>query len=287
MIPAPADEQIGLWHSVILGIVEGITEFLPISSTGHLIVVDAFLGHSDPAFEVAIQAGAITAILVRYWRDLLRALRTLLESRQTRPDGSKPANLLWLIVVAAVPAAVAGLLLEDYIKTWLFHPLTVAIALAVGGVAFLWVEGWLERRRERGITAERQVADMTLREALVIGCWQTLALIPGTSRSGATIVGGLVSGFSRGASAEFSFLVGLPVLYGACVLEVGKDLDRFAGPLLPAMLLASAVSFVTALLVVDAFVRFLQNHTFRPFAYYRIVAGIAVVALYYAGYLGA
>ena len=275
----PAEGELGYLHAAILGVVEGLTEFLPVSSTGHLIVTNALLGHSDPAFEVAIQAGAITAILVRYWRALWRSLAQLWAPR----DRAGGVNLLVGIVAAAVPAAVVGLFAEDAIDAVLFDPLVVAIALVVGGAALLWIERWLDRGAR---PAARDLSQLTLRDAVVIGCWQILALIPGTSRSGATIVGGLLTGLSRAAAAEFSFLVGLPILYGACVLKVADDFERMSGPMLPQLLIGSAVSFVTALLIVGPFVRFLQTHTFRPFGWYRIAAGIAIAALIAAGVIG-
>ncbi|MEM7199393.1 MAG: undecaprenyl-diphosphate phosphatase [Planctomycetota bacterium] len=277
------DHGLSTLHSLVLGLVEGLTEFLPVSSTGHLIVANAFFGTSDPAFEVAIQAGAITAILVLYWRPLLRSLAALWQKRAAADAaGSGGTNLLVAIFIAAVPAAGIGLCLDDLIESYLFDPLVVAATLILGGLGFFWVEAWSDRRTNAGHTPTT-MADLTPRQALVIGFWQTLALIPGTSRSGATIVGGLVTGLSRAAAAEFSFLVGLPILYGACVLKLASDFERFTGPMLPSVLVASAASFVTALLIVGPFVRFLQRHTFRPFAWYRIAAGVAIVALWGAG----
>ena len=273
-------EGVGFFQSIVLGIVEGVTEFLPVSSTGHLIVANAAFGASDPGFEIAIQAGAITAILVLYWRDLWRAVAELF-AKTTAGN----VNLLWLIVAAAVPAAVVGVVLEDVIDELLFDPVPVAIALVVGGLLLLVLERHVQRRQERGEQVDGDIPSMNLRQALVVGCWQTLALIPGTSRSGATIAGGMLVGMSRSAAAEFSFLVGLPILYGACVLKVGSDFERLTGPMLPSLLIASAAAFVSALAVVGPFVRFLQRHTFRPFAYYRILAGVAILLLIAAGWL--
>lgn len=282
----PEGGAIGLIQAIVLGVVEGVTEFLPVSSTGHLIVSNALFGVSDPTFEIAIQAGAITAIAVLYWRELMAALRDLVHGGASDPGEGRPrVNLLWLIVVAAIPAAVVGLLFEDKIEALLFNPLTVGIALIAGGVLFLLVERWRDRRSSVDAGQEAGIADMTVRQALLVGGWQCLALVPGASRSGATIVGGLISGMSRTAAAEFSFLVGLPILYGACLLKIAGDFDRMSGPILPSLLVSSAVAFVTAFVVVRAFVRFLQRHTFRPFAYYRLAAGAAIVAMYSAGWL--
>lgn len=265
-----AADSVGTWHALVLGLVEGITEFLPISSTGHLIVANSWLGHSDPAMEVAIQAGAITAIVVLYWRRLLAALATL-----TRPQAGR-TNLLWLLLVAALPAAVIGLLCDDWIEAHLFSVRTVAWALMVGGVALWLLERWYARRpNARAIPLEL----MTPKHAFVIGLCQCLALIPGTSRSASTIAGSLVLGYARTAAAEFSFLVGLPILYGASFLKIVHDRARLTGPLLFDFLLASAVSFVTALVVVGPFVAFLRRHTFVPFALYRVAFGALLLLL--------
>jgi undecaprenyl-diphosphatase len=277
--PRP-DEGFGFWQSLILGVVEGVTEFLPISSTGHLIVVNALYERSDPSFEVAIQAGAITAILVRYWRQLLRATVDLFARSR-----SGSVNLLWLIAIAAAPAAIVGMAFEERIEDLLFRPITVAITMLLGGVLLLWLERHLGRRQRDGRPVVGTIETMTVRQALAIGAWQTLALIPGTSRSGATIAGGLLNGCTRVAAAEFSFLVGLPLLYGACLVKVGKDWERMTGPMLPDLLLASAAAFVSALLVVGPFVRFLQRSTFAPFAWYRILAGVALLCLCASGVL--
>lgn len=263
-------EPIGTWHALILGIVEGLTEFLPVSSTGHLIVANSWLGRSDPAMEVAIQAGAITAIVVLYWRRLFDALRTV-----ARPVGDR-TNLLWLLLVAALPAAVVGILCGDWIEANLFSVRTVAWALILGGVVLWGLERWYARRPQ---AASRPLEGMTLRHAFGIGVCQCLALIPGTSRSAATIAGGLVFGYARTAAAEFSFLVGLPILYGASLLKLRHDGARLTGPLLPDFLVATGVSFVTALLVVGPFVAFLRRHTFVPFAIYRIAFGALLLVL--------
>jgi len=285
--PAAADGAPLSWlEAAFLGLVEGVTEFLPVSSTGHLIVAGRLVGHSSQAFEVAIQVGAITAILVLYGRRLWRAVLDLLR-RGSDDEGDAPrgVNLFVLLFVGALPAGIAGLLLDDFMEEWLFHPWVVAVTLIVGGFALLWLERWQEGRVAAGAPAEDDVGRMTIRQAFVIGAFQCLALVPGTSRSGSTIAGGLVSGLSRTASAEFSFLVGLPILYGACGLKLIKDWDELTGPLLPAVLVATAVSFVSALIVVVPFVAFLRRHTFRPFAYYRIVAGIGIGALIWSGWI--
>lgn len=283
MIPAvqgPAAAPALDWlDAVVLGIVEGLTEFLPVSSTGHLIVVQRLLGcgegAAENAFAVAIQLGAISAILALYWRDLLAALKAVL-----RPERDRP-NLLLQIAVAALPAAVLGLTCEDWIDAHLFSPRVVATTLVIGGVLLLLLERWLRGRKQHiaGLPA------MGYRTALWIGCWQCLALIPGTSRSGATIGGALLLGLSRPAAAEFSFLVGLPILYGASLYKLVKVKEHLTGPLLLPLLVGTAVSFVAAILVVGPFLRFVRRRDFRPFAWYRIAVGLLLLAMIATGAL--
>jgi undecaprenyl-diphosphatase len=278
--PAP-DDGPSLWHAVVLGIVEGLTEFLPVSSTGHLIVANALLGQSDPAMEIAIQAGAITAIAVLYRRRLAAAAGDLLRPRRGG------VNLLVLIAIAAAPAAALGLALEDPIERELFGTLPVAISLIAGGVLLWLLERWLLRRGAAGAPPPIELDALRARDALLIGLFQCLALIPGVSRSGATIAGALALGASRPAAAEFSFLVGLPILYGAALLKLLQDGDRLAGPLLLHLAVGLAASFVTAIAIVGPFVAFVRRHTFVPFAVYRIAFGLLLLGLIGAGVLPA
>lgn len=266
-------DGVGFWHALLLGIVEGLTEFLPVSSTGHLIVVNRLLGHENPTLEIGIQAGAITAIAVLYRARLLAAARDLLARRA----GPGP-NLLTLIVTAALPAIALGLLADDWLETRLMTPRVVALTTLAGGALLIMLEGWLAGRRARGVVLQGTVASMSLLQALGIGLFQTLALVPGVSRSGSTIAGALLLGFTRGAAAEFSFLVGLPILYGACLLKLWKVRTTLHGELLADLLVAAVAAFVTAALVVRPFVRFVQRRTFLPFAVYRVVVGIAMLA---------
>jgi undecaprenyl-diphosphatase len=271
--------QLGWFEATVLGIVEGLTEFLPVSSTGHLIVAQRMLGIGDGetanAFAIGIQIGAITAILVLYWRRLFDALKTV-----ATPTRGKP-NLLWQIFVAAIPAVVVGLLFEDLIDEYLFSSTVVAITLVVGGVLLIVLERYLKSRPPR-IDA---LPEMSYRAAFLIGLWQCLALVPGTSRSGATIGGALVLGMSRTAAAEFSFLVGLPILYGASLYKLFKVRETLDGDMLAPFAIGTAVSFVAAIAVVQPFVAFLRRHDFVPFAWYRIVAGAALLVLIAVGYL--
>lgn len=260
---------------MILGLVEGLTEFLPVSSTGHLVVANRLLGHDDPTFLVAIQAGAISAIAVLYRKRLLHAAAGILRS-----GGGIGSNLLTLIVVAALPATVLGLLFDDFLDAHLFRPGVVAGTTIAGGVLLLLLERWLRRTPQ---ATRRDSTQMTPRDAVFVGALQCLALVPGTSRSAATIAGGLLAGLSRTAAAEFSFLVGLPILYGACLLKLWKERDRLGGEYLADLSIGAAASFFTAIVVVVPFVRFLQKHTFAPFAWYRIAAGLALAWMCAAG----
>ncbi|MHC4515764.1 MAG: undecaprenyl-diphosphate phosphatase [Planctomycetota bacterium] len=265
--------------AIVMGLVEGITEFLPISSTGHLILTSSFFpGRDDTTFQIAIQMGAITAILVLYWRRLWDALgqmfgggRSLGGTGGASDTGARRENLLWLILAAALPPAALGLLFDEPIDRLLFNETTVATTLILGGIVFLVLEHFHKHRTE---DSYRPMEQMTIAQALLIGLFQSVALIPGTSRSGATMVGALVLGFRRTAAAEFSFLVGLPLLYGASLMKLWQHglgntpLDEFV--------IAIGASFVSALVVVRPFVRFLQNHSFVPFAWYRILVGAVV-----------
>ena len=259
---------------IVMGLVEGITEFLPISSTGHLILTSNLFGRQAGVFEIAIQMGAITAILLLYWRRLWDALRQMVKGHGG-DTGAGRENLLWLILAAALPPAALGLLFQQSIHELLNETTlvttVVASTLVLGGIVFLVLEHFHKHRTE---DTYRPLEQMTIGQALLIGLFQSLALIPGTSRSGATMVGALVLGFQRTAAAEFSFLVGLPLLYGASFLELWQHglgeapVDEFV--------IALVASFVSALVVVKPFVHFLQHHTFIAFAWYRILLGAVV-----------
>ena len=266
--------------SLILGVVEGLTEFLPISSTGHLIVANRVLGSSDPLFEVMVQVGAISAIAWLYRQRLWTAASQLFVPAPN-PQG---ANLWVAIVATSLPAIVLGLALDDWIESVLFSPATVAVSMVVGGVLLLWLERWLGVRPDPSETAASWSAP-SLRVAFAIGLFQCLALIPGTSRSGATIAGALLLGMRRGSAAEYSFLAGLPILYGAAAYKAVKELDRFDGAFLLDLCIGIVASFLTALAIVGPFVGYVRRHSFAPFAVYRILAGIALGAVVVSGLL--
>ena len=271
--------DIGWLDATILGLIEGLTEFLPVSSTGHLIVGQRLLGldtgAATDAFAIGIQMGAITAILVLYWRRLMAAFRTAL-----RPEPRKP-NLLWQIGIAAIPAIVLGLLCKDWIFENLFSATVVAYTLIIGGVLLLLLERFLRNSTE----SVRDVSEISYRSAVCIGLWQCLALIPGTSRSGATIGGALVLGVSRATAAEFSFLLGLPILYGAAIYKLLAEYKSLTSEMVSPFLIGTIVSFIAALAVVRPFLAFLRRHTFAPFAWYRIIIGSALLVMIAAGYL--
>lgn len=261
------------WKALILGIVEGLTEFLPISSTGHLILTADLLAFNDAkgkVFQLVIQTGAMLAVIWHYRARFLGVLRGLGREAQ--------ANRFALnLAVAFMPAAVLGFLFSSYIKSALFKPVPVAIAFVVGGVVILWAE-----KREHRVHCE-SVDDMTPLDALKIGLAQAFALIPGTSRSGATIIGGLLFGLSRRAATEFSFFLAVPTLIAAGGYDLLKHRDLLAWSDLELFSVGLATSFVSAFLCIRWLLRYVMRHDFTAFAWYRIVFGIVVIATAQAG----
>ena len=264
-----------LLHALILGIVEGLTEFLPVSSTGHLILVGQLLNFNDDkgkVFEIAIQFAAILAVVWEYRARLGHALVNVT---------SEPASqrLAINLIVAYLPAAVLGFLFIKQIKYYLFNPIVVASALIIGGVLILWAE-----RRKHVIRAET-VDDMTWRDALKVGFAQALAMIPGTSRSGATIIGGLFFGLSRKTATEFSFFLAIPTMFAATFYDVFKNRHLFSTDDIGLFAVGSAASFISALLAVRGLIRFVSRHDFTVFAWYRIVFGLLVLLTAYTGWV--
>lgn len=247
-----------LLHALILGLVEGVTEFLPISSTGHLILAGSLLGFNDDragVFFVAIQTGAMLAVVWEY------------RTRFFRIDPALYRNL----IVAFIPAAVLGLLFSKYIKSYLFHAVPVAIAFIVGGVIILAVD-----RGER-TSRVQSTQQMSWLDALKVGFAQCFALIPGASRSGATIIGGMLFGLSRPAATEFSFFLAVPTLCAAGAYDLWKNRELFSAADLPMFAVGLAVSFASAFVVIRWLIRYVATHDFRPFAWYRIAFGAAVL----------
>jgi undecaprenyl-diphosphatase len=265
-------------HALILGIVEGLTEFLPISSTGHLILVGDLLGFNDErgkVFNIVIQTGAMLAIIWEYRNRFAHALVSVLKERA--------AQRFWLhLAVAFMPAAVIGLALGGTIKRVLFKPVPVAMAFIVGGVVILWIERRAHRRQPARVDS---VDRMTWRDALLVGIAQSFALIPGTSRSGATIIGGMIFGLSRRAATEFSFFLAVPTLIAAGAYDFYKHRALFSVDDLGLFALGSATAFVSAFAVVRWLIRYVASHDFRPFAWYRIAFGVIVLATAYGGWV--
>jgi len=259
--------------AIILGIVEGVTEFLPVSSTGHLILATELLGFDADrwaAFNVIIQLGAILAIAVLYWRTFWAVLEGLVRRN--------PVSFRFVrnVLLGFLPSAVLGFILIKHIEALLGNAMVVAIALIVGGFAILAVERWAKRQHVVG------VAEMSVKTAFGIGVAQCLAMIPGVSRSGATIMGALGLGVERRTAAEFSFFLAIPTMVGATTLELAKHHDEIMagahGVGFGAVAVGFVVSFVVAIVVVKAFVAYISRHGFAPFAWYRIVAGAAALA---------
>lgn len=261
---------------VILGIIEGITEFLPISSTGHLIVAKDLLDfQAVPAttFEIFIQVGAVVAVMVYYAADLFQQARTI--------HRDKAIQQWWLsIVIASVPVAIVGLLFGDIIETALFHPIVVALALIAGGIAFIVLERYYAQDRQPLFNPDtNETMRVALRQAVIIGLCQLLALIPGMSRSGMSILGGLAARLPRRVATQFSFYVAIPVLGGATVYALLKSLSSLNSSNLLYLLLGAGVSGVVAWLMIAWLLRYVSRSTFIPFGYYRIAAGILILIL--------
>ena len=250
-----------------MGMVEGLTEFLPVSSTGHLIVTGELLDFLDEerrdVFEIAIQLGAILAVCWVYHARLWRIASTL----HTKASQHFVANLF----IAFLPAALLGFAFIKTIKHYLFHPVPVACAFIAGAFLILWAE-----RRKHTVTVQL-ISDMTWRDALKVGCAQALALIPGTSRSGATIIGGLLFGFSRQAAAEFSFFLAIPTMFIATLYEVFKHRALFHAEDINIFLVGFIAAFVSAMIAVRGFLHYIQRHDFAVFAWYRIAFGLFIL----------
>jgi undecaprenyl-diphosphatase len=255
-----------LLNALILGIVEGLTEFLPVSSTGHLILAADLLGFNDErgkVFEVVIQTGAMLAIVWEY------------RARFFRVDYALYRNLF----IAFLPAAIVGLAFGSFIKAHLFKPVPVAAAFIVGGVIILWVENTRLRVRVESTRA------MTWLDALKVGVAQCFALIPGTSRSGATIIGGMLFGLSRPAATEFSFFLAVPTLVAAGLYDLWKHRELLSKDDLGVFAVGSVAAFVSAFIVVRWLIRYVATHDFKPFAWYRIAFGAVVLATAYFGWV--
>ncbi|WPO97905.1 undecaprenyl-diphosphate phosphatase [Pseudomonas sp. HR96] len=267
-----------LWtafQALILGIVEGLTEFLPISSTGHQIIVADLInfgGERAAAFNIIIQLGAILAVV---WEFRVKILEIVTGLPTQRNAQRFTVNLL----IAFLPAVVLGVIFADKIHEYLFNPITVAVALVLGGFVMLWAE-----KRQHTVRVEH-VDDMRWHDALKIGCAQCLAMIPGTSRSGSTIIGGLIFGLSRKAATEFSFFLAMPTMVGAAVYSAYKYKDAFKMADVPVIAIGFVTAFVFAMIAVRSLLKFIANHSYAVFAWYRIVFGLIILATWKFGWV--
>ncbi|MCA9915597.1 MAG: undecaprenyl-diphosphate phosphatase [Anaerolineae bacterium] len=264
------------WIKVILlGILEGVTEFLPISSTGHLIVAAQFMQLQDSlqgTFEIFIQVGAVVAVIVYYWGDLWTQVRDVPSNPNTRK--------LWLgVIVAFIPAAVLGLLAGDFLEQALFNPLVVAGALIVGGVMFLVIERFFTGQQENPVDSEISNDPLTLRQAIIVGFWQVLALVPGMSRSGMSIIGGMLAGLDRRRATQFSFYLAIPTLGAATVYSLLRDLSELNSNDLQFLFVGAVISGIVAWLSIGWLLRYVSRNNFIPFGYYRIILGIVILVI--------
>lgn len=277
-----------LLKSAIFGIVEGITEWLPISSTGHLILVEQFLKFNQVSdgfwemFQVVIQLGAILAVVLLYFKDIWPFTRN--KEKSIKKTGilsifnNNIMNLWGKILVACVPAAIIGLAFDDVFEALFYNPTCIAIALIVFGIAFIIIENWNAKRKGK---LKEESTQITYKDALIIGVFQLIAAIfPGTSRSGATIIGGLLIGLSRPNAAEFTFYLAIPTMAGASLLKLLKFGLAFTGTEIAILLVGMIVAFVVSVIVIKFLMNYIKKHNFKVFGYYRIILGILVLGYF-------
>jgi len=261
-----------LIQAIILAIIEGITEFLPVSSTGHMVIASAFMGIGKndfvKLFEVSIQLGAILSVVVLYYKRFFRSL-----------------DFYFKLVVGVIPAVIVGVLFKKKIDVLLESPLIVAVMLLVGGVILLFVDNWFNKP---AVDKEKEINYAT---AFKIGLFQCLAVVPGVSRSAATIVGGMSQKLSRKAAAEFSFFLAVPTMFGATVKELWDyhkhHAQMFDGNQIKYLLIGNIIAFIVAMLAIKTFITYLEKKGFKVFGWYRILAGIVLIALYFTGHFSA
>ncbi|MGN0521792.1 MAG: undecaprenyl-diphosphate phosphatase, partial [Eubacterium sp.] len=269
---------IELLKVIFLGIVEGITEWLPISSTGHMLLVDEFitLNMSEEfkeMFFVVIQLGAIIAVVVMFWNKMF----PFQFKNKDMPVVRKDIFSMWFkVIVACIPSAVLGLLFDDLLEKYFGHPISIAVMLIVYGIAFIVVEKWNKKRTPKTETLD----DISYKTAFIIGLFQVLSMIPGTSRSGATIIGALIIGVSRTAAAEFTFFLAVPTMVGASALKLVKYGFDFSSQEIIVLLVGMAVAFAVSVIVIKFLMSFIKKHDFTAFGWYRIVLGIIVIAYF-------
>lgn len=262
---------------IFLGIVEGITEWLPISSTGHMLLVDEFITlNMSEAFKemffVVIQLGAILAVVVMFWKKMF----PFQFKNKTQPIIKKDTFSLWFkVVIACIPGAIITILFDDYIEAHLHTPIVIAAALVFYGIAFISIEIWNKKR----FPTTSKLEDITYQTAFLIGLFQVLSIIPGTSRSGATIVGALLIGVSRVAAAEFTFFLAVPVMFGLSAIKIIKFGISFTSTELLILVIGVVVAFAMSILVIKFLMEYIKKHDFKVFGWYRIALGIAVLLM--------
>jgi len=258
-------------QAIILAIIEGITEFLPVSSTGHMIIGSSVMGIANrdftKIFTVAIQFGAILSVIALYWSRFFSGIQSI--------------GFYLKLLVAFIPAAIFGKLLNDYIDALLENVIVVAITLLLGGIVFLFIDKWFEKTEEKG---EEKISYLS---AFKIGLFQCIAMIPGVSRSAATIIGGLSQNLTRKTAAEFSFFLAVPTMFAATVYKLYKYHNEFGGfemQEINVLIVGNIVAFIVAMLAIKTFISFLTKHGFKFFGYYRIALGLIILILHFAGY---
>ena len=275
--------------TILFGIVEGITEWLPISSTGHLILVEQFVKFEQVSpefwnmFQVVIQFGAILAVVILYWNKIwpfTKDKQKAISNKGILSYFNKDIMNLWgKILVGCIPAAIIGLAFDDVFEALFYNPFCIAIALIVFGIAFIIIENWNKNRKTPNKDTNKKI---TYKDAVLIGIFQLIAAIfPGTSRSGATIIGGLLIGLSRANAAEFTFYLAIPTMLGASLLKLVKFGFTFTGMELAILLIGMFVSFVVSILVIKLLMNYIKKHDFKVFGYYRIILGIIVLAYFF------
>ena len=268
---------IEILKAIFLGIVEGITEWLPISSTGHMLFVDEFLtlNMSDSfkeMFFVVIQLGAILAVVVIFWKKMM----PFQFKDKSKPIIKKDIFSLWMkVVVACIPGAIVTILFDDYIEAHLHTPTVIALALIIYGAAFIIIEQWNKRR----IPTTKTLNAITYKTAFIIGLFQVLSIIPGTSRSGSTIIGSLIIGVSRVAAAEFTFFLAVPVMFGLSAIKILKFGLSFTAPELIILFTGSLVAFIVSLFIIKFLMGYVKKHDFKAFGIYRILLGLLVLII--------
>ncbi len=255
-------------EAIILAIIEGLTEFLPVSSTGHMIIASALMGLETSAFvklfTIVIQLGTILSVLVLYWKRFFRSM-----------------DFYYKLVVAAIPASILGLLLNDVIDSLLESPMTVAIMLVLGGIVLLFVDKWFNKP-----TTDNS-DNISFKQAFIIGCYQCLALIPGTSRSASTIVGAMTQKLTRKAAAEFSFFLALPMMFGASLVKLVhffKEGHTFSGHEINLLIVGNLVGFIVAIIAIKFFIGILTKYGFKVFGWYRIIIGLVILIMLLGGH---